>query len=447
MTASTARSLAAQALCNILMHGRSTDTAFDRQIHQLSPPDQGWAKALVMGVCRHFFLLDNILNTLLEKPFKKKDNDARCALLCALHQLIHLQTAEHAAVSECLKTLDLFEKEWAKPVANAVLRRFLREQASLLEAASKDDEARFNHPKWLIKRIRGAWGREGEAAMLSSLTHPPMTLRVNQQQTTQADYLSELKDAEIHAMPTEFSSVGIQLDAAVDVTQLPGFETGRVSVQDEAAQLAASILKPQPENRTLDACCAPGGKTCHLLETEPDQEVHAVDLEPKRLQRVQENLDRIGLSAVLKAAPVEELDQWWDKWPYDCILLDVPCSATGVIRRHPDIKLLRRPSDIAPLVALQAQILNSVWKTLKPGGRMLYATCSILPQENAMQVKAFLEQHSDATEIPLHLNCGKAVEVGVQLLPQPNGHDGFYYALLEKCKPNENNRANVPNEP
>jgi 16S rRNA (cytosine967-C5)-methyltransferase len=285
----TARTVAALALTNIVNHGRSTETAFKHMLEPLSPQDQGWAKLLVMGVCRHFYSLDLLLNHLIDKPFKQKDNDVRLALHCALYQILHLDTQDHAAVFECQNSLDQLDKGWAKPFANAILRRLLREQDELIKAVSHLDEYQYNHPKWLIKRIRGAWGREGEAAMRAAATHPPMTLRVNQQQLPAKDYLAQLQQVDISAALCENSSVGIQLSTATDVSSLPGFWEGHVSVQDEAAQIAALLLDPQPNDRILDACCAPGGKTCHLLERASAAEVVGIDIDTNRLKRVEDN--------------------------------------------------------------------------------------------------------------------------------------------------------------
>jgi 16S rRNA (cytosine967-C5)-methyltransferase len=260
-----------------------------------------------------------------------------------------------------------------------------------------------------------------------------MTLRVNLRKTSRDDYLAELNEAGLPAQPCEFSSAGVRLDHPCDVRQLPGFTAGYVSVQDEAAQLAAPLLDLKPGLRVLDACCAPGGKTCQILEQNASlAELVALDLEPARLTRVEENLQRLGLSATLKAADARDLDAWWDGRFFQRILLDAPCSATGVIRRHPDIKLARQATDISELASLQGELLDRLWETLEVGGILVYATCSVLPEENSDVVKAFLERQPAARELSINGTYGLAQSCGKQLLPQPDGHDGFYLAKLLK---------------
>jgi 16S rRNA (cytosine967-C5)-methyltransferase len=260
-----------------------------------------------------------------------------------------------------------------------------------------------------------------------------MCLRINQLKTTRTDYLALLQQANIAADNCNYAPQGIRLQQAVAVNQLPFFSEGWVSVQDEAAQLAATLLAPQAEQRILDACCAPGGKTCHLLELEPNLgEVLALDIDEKRLERVTENLQRLQLNATLLAADAANIDSWWDQKPFDSILLDAPCSATGVIRRNPDIKLHRSEQDIQQLSQLQLEILTALWTILKPGGRILYATCSVLPQENEQVVAKFCQQQTDAKHLTINADWGIKRDFGRQLFPQANGHDGFFYALLEK---------------
>jgi 16S rRNA (cytosine967-C5)-methyltransferase len=260
-----------------------------------------------------------------------------------------------------------------------------------------------------------------------------MTLRVNTAKASRDHYLALLAEAAIGARPASFAATGIYLENPVAVDQLPGFADGWVSVQDEASQLCAPLLHPMPGHRVLDACCAPGGKTCHILETEPGlSELVALDIDAGRLDKVRQNLSRLNLSATITAADASDLGAWWDGRPFDRILLDAPCSATGVIRRHPDIKLLRTPADIDKLGEIQHKLLSTLWATLKPGGKLLYTTCSVLPEENDQVIATFLQNKGDCLPQPLSLVTGIATPYGHQLLPCPNGNDGFYYSLLQK---------------
>jgi 16S rRNA (cytosine967-C5)-methyltransferase len=308
---------------------------------------------------------------------------------------------------------------------------FQRQTDSLLAQAQSTDVGRWSHPQWLIDALRQAWPEHWQALLEANNQRPPMTLRVNALQTTAEEYLAELRKVDIDAQCSTTTPSAIQLTQAQDVTLLPGFAEGQVSVQDEAAQQAAYLMMLEAGQRVLDVCAAPGGKTGHMLEL-ADVEMVAVDVEAERLQRVKENLQRLGRSAQCIAGDASQPDAWWDGKPFDRILLDAPCSATGVIRRHPDIKLLRQPSDIDQLVVLQAQILDAIWPLLKPGGMLLYATCSVLPQENAEQVAAFVARQSDAQHKVLDVAWGQSVKFGRQVLTGTAGMDGFYYACLEK---------------
>jgi 16S rRNA (cytosine967-C5)-methyltransferase len=297
---------------------------------------------------------------------------------------------------------------------------------------------RTSHPRWLQKALKAFWPEQWEAICAANNAHPPMILRVNRRHHTRDAYLQKLQTVGIEAQACAFSQDGILLTEPCDVRTLPGFAEGWISVQDEAAQLAADLLELSPGQRVLDACCAPGGKTCHLLEVQPQLAgVVAVDLEAKRLVRVKENLDRLGLSAELIAADARDTAQWWDGKPFQRILLDAPCSATGVIRRHPDIKLTRQADDIPALATLQGELLDALWPTLEVGGILLYATCSTLPTENTEVVAAFLARTSGARELDIAGQLGQQPPGlrqphGRQLLAQEGGHDGFYYAKLIK---------------
>ena len=314
------------------------------------------------------------------------------------------------------------------------MRRFQRERAHLLALAERDESATFSHPDWLIGKIRKSWPRQWETILERANWQPPMTLRVNLRQGSRTDYLGSLAESGIVAHPCLFAESGISLEAPVSVESLPGFAKGAVSVQDEAAQLAAGLLKLEPGQRVLDVCAAPGGKTLHILESRSDLgEVVAVDIAAERLVKIKENLARASLGASVVCADAANTGTWWDGKPFDRILLDAPCSATGVIRRHPDIKLLRQPKDISKLVDLQRRILASVWTMLEKDGLIVYATCSILKEENETQIATFLQAHPDAREVPIECAWGSPRPHGCQILSGEDGMDGFYYARLTKC--------------
>jgi 16S rRNA (cytosine967-C5)-methyltransferase len=395
--------------------------------------DRGFTQDLAFGTARWQPRLSALAAKLLQKPFKAADADVEALLLVGLYQLLYTRVPAHAAIGETVGCADKLKKPWAKALLNAVLRRAQRESEALLAELEHDPVVRTAHPRWLQKSLKAFWPEQWEAICAANNAHPPMILRVNRRHHARDAYLGLLGEAGIAATPCIYSQDGIILDAAADVRSLPGFAEGWISVQDEAAQLAADLLDLAPGQRVLDACCAPGGKTCHILEAEPALAgVVAVDLEAKRLVRVRENLARLGLSAELIAADGRDTATWWDGKPFQRILLDAPCSATGVIRRHPDIKLTRQPDDIAALALLQGELLDAMWITLEVGGILLYATCSTLPTENTEVIEAFLARTPGARELDLATTAGIKQPHGRQLLAQEGGHDGFYYAKLIK---------------
>lgn len=427
------RLAATKALTPVLLGKASLGTTLPEYLNRVAPRDRGLAQELAYGAARWQPRLNGLAEKLLQKPFKTADKDLEALLIIGLYQLFYTRIPAHAALSDTVGCADALKKSWGKALINAVLRRAQREGQELLTTLERDPVIRTAHPRWLQKSLKAHWPEHWEEICAANNQHPPMTLRVNQRQVTREAYLAQLQQAGIAAQACAFSSDGIQLDTACDIQQLPGFAEGRLSVQDEAAQLAAHLLEPKPGQRVLDACCAPGGKTCHLLEHEPQiAEVVALDLEASRLKRVQENLDRLQLNAKLVAADARNTAQWWDGQLFQRILLDAPCSATGVIRRHPDIKLTRHPEDITALAELQGQLLDALWPTLAVGGILLYATCSVMPTENREVIEAFLARMPGARELDLGLKCGVTQPQGRQLFPQINGHDGFYYAKLLK---------------
>jgi 16S rRNA (cytosine967-C5)-methyltransferase len=427
------RLAAARALAAVLSGKASLGSSLPPQLDKVDPRDRGLTQELAFGTARWQPRLAALAEKLLQKPFKAADKDVEALLLVGLYQLLYTRIPAHAALGETVGCVDKLKKPWAKGLLNAVLRRAQRESEQLLAELEHDPVVRTAHPRWLQKALKAHWPEHWEAICAANNAHPPLILRVNRRHGSRDDYLAELHAADYQAEPCSFSPDGIRLQQGCDVTGLPGFAEGRVSVQDEAAQLAAELLELAPGQRVLDACCAPGGKTCHLLEAEPQlAAVVAVDLEEKRLVRVRENLQRLGLNAELIAADARAVDEWWDGQAFQRILLDAPCSATGVIRRHPDIKLTRQADDIAALAQLQGELLDALWPTLAVGGILLYATCSTLPTENTEVIKGFLARTSGARELDIAGPFGLKQPHGRQLLAQPDGHDGFYYAKLIK---------------
>jgi len=427
------RLAAARALAAVLSGKASLNSSLPAQLDKVEVRDRGLTQDLAFGTARWQPRLSALAERLLQKPFKAADADVNALMLVGLYQLFYTRVPEHAAIGETVGCADKLKKPWAKGLLNAVLRRAQREGNDLLAEMERDPVVRTAHPRWLQKSLKAFWPEQWEAICAANNAHPPMILRVNRRHHSRDAYLDLLREAGIEAAPCQFSRDGILLAEACDVRNLPGFEQGWISVQDEAAQLAADLLELAPGQRVLDACCAPGGKTCHLLEAEPKLAgVVAIDLEAKRLTRVRENLDRLGLDAQLIACDARDTANWWDGKTFQRILLDAPCSATGVIRRHPDIKLTRQADDIAALASLQGELLDALWPTLEVGGMLLYATCSTLPTENTEVIAAFLARTPGARELDLATDAGIRQPHGRQLLAQEGGHDGFYYAKLIK---------------
>ncbi|AZD32800.1 16S rRNA (cytosine(967)-C(5))-methyltransferase [Pseudomonas chlororaphis subsp. aurantiaca] len=432
------RLAAAKALTSVLNGKASLNSSLPTLLDKVEVRDRGFTQDLAFGTARWQPRLAALAAKLLQKPFKAADADVEALLLVGLYQLLYTRVPAHAAIGETVGCADKLKKPWAKALINAVLRRAQRESEALFAELERDPVVRTAHPRWLQKSLKAFWPEQWEAICAANNAHPPMILRVNRRHQSRTAYLQLLSEAGVAAKPCVYSQDGIVLDEAADVRSLPGFAEGWISVQDEAAQLAAELLELAPGQRVLDACCAPGGKTCHILEVEPALAgVVAVDLEAKRLVRVQENLDRLGLNAELIAADGRDTAAWWDGKPFQRILLDAPCSATGVIRRHPDIKLTRQADDIAALATLQGELLDTMWSTLEVGGILLYATCSTLPTENTEVIEAFLARTPGARELDIGGQLGQPPAGlkqphGRQLLAQEGGHDGFYYAKLIK---------------
>ena len=425
--AKNTRIIAAQTLVRVLDGGQSLTSALENTLPALeNPQDKAFVQAVCYGVCRYYHRLQFILSQLLDKPIK--DAEIYSLALVGLYQLAFMRVKTHAAVSETVDATPR-KKSWAKNLINALLRRYLREQDQLETLANSNLVALYSHPKWLISSVENDWGENAAQIFLAANELPPMILRVNALQTSRENYLTQLADLKIEAEAVETCPSAIRLVQPVAVFSLPNFEMGMVSVQDTAAQFAAGLLELRAGQRILDLCAAPAGKTAHILESQPDLKCVAVDIDATRMLRVEMNLQRLNLSAQLIVGDATQPESWWDRKCFDRILVDAPCSALGVIRRHPDIKLLRRADDLIALPALQAAILKSAWSMLKEGGLLVYATCSILKAENEDQIATFLAENPNAHEMPFDSNPAKH---GWQILTGENGCDGFYYARLRK---------------
>ena len=365
---------------------------------------------------------------MIERPIR--DAEIKALLVLGLVQLEILQLPDYAAVAATVDATRVLRKPNFAGFANALLRRWLRERETRLRALDADAVTRTAHPAWLLDAIRADYADRSNDIAAANNAEAPLWLRANARRTSRDALLQRFRDNEIACESADALPDAIVLRDSADITQLPGFAEGLFSVQDGAAQFAATLTDPQEGERILDACAAPGGKTAHLLER-ANARVTALDVDASRLTRVRENLDRLGLRADLVADDAAEPSTWWDRVPFDRILLDAPCSATGIIRRQPDIKLHRRAGDIPALAAAQSRILDALWPMLKPGGRLVYATCSILAGENARQIDAFLSRHDDARALPLPLRWHAAGH-GMQNLPGESGMDGFFYAMVEK---------------
>ena len=428
------RALAAKALNQVVEKGQSLSNVLPPLQQDLSPKDKALLQVLCYGVLRTLPRLDFFCRSLMQKPLKGKQRDLHFLILVGFYQLLYTRIPSHAAVGETVNGAKALKKPALKGMINGVLRNFLREQQGLIEKADQQPALQYCHPSWLVKRLQAAYGEALAAEIMhENNQQAPMWLRVNALHHNREQYQALLTEAQLNSSSIDDNDNALRLEKATDVYKLPGFTEGWVSVQDAAAQLAAHYLDAQPGDLVLDACAAPGGKTVHSLELQPKiKKMVAVDVDAKRLLRVQENLDRLKLQATVIHGDASQPDSWWKGELFDRILCDAPCSATGVIRRHPDIRWLRRDSDIAELVALQKSILHALWDKLKPGGILLYATCSILPDENDLQIKSFLESESDASLIPLSAKYN-SLDKGRQLLPNEQGMDGFYYAKLQKA--------------
>jgi 16S rRNA (cytosine967-C5)-methyltransferase len=430
---SSARAAAALVIHSVRDRGRSLTDALEALVTLGDERDRPLVQALCYGVLRTLPRQEILVRSLLHKPLKGEDRDLEALILVGLYQLTDTRVPHHAAVAATVEATRVMGKAWAASLVNALLRRFQRERTQLLARANSAPEVHWLFPRWLLGRLQTAWPGHWREIVAASNAQAPMCLRVNRTRLTPAQYAQRLRAAGLRARPNADTSSGLALDRPVSTTALPGFAAGLVSVQDAGAQLAADLLEARPGDRVLDACAAPGGKSAHILERAwGNLDLTALDVDPVRLERVRDNLCRLGLSARVVQGDAAAPDGSWAQQRYNRILLDAPCSATGVIRRHPDVKWLRRDSDIPVLSALQARMLDAVWALLVPGGILLYATCSLLPEENEEQIRAFLDRQSDARIRQLEGRWGLARPFGRQTLPSEGGPDGFYYAAVTK---------------
>lgn len=429
------RALAAKGIFSVVDKGRSLGDELPKLQEKVEGKDKGLLQELCYGVLRYLPELEYETQKLITKPLKGKQRVFHFLILVGIYQIKYTRIPDHAAVGETVAAASILKNKHLKGMVNGVLRSFQRslEAKNASENTTKlPDPITYNHPSWFIKKIKAAYPKQWQDILKANMEKPPMWLRVNQQHHTVDAYVELLKAQNIEVECIKNQALAIKLLKAVDVNILPGFNDGHVSVQDAAAQQAAILLDVQPNDNVLDCCAAPGGKTCHILESQPQiKQMTAIDIEESRLVRVLENLTRLKLEAKVIAGDATNPETWWDGELYDRILLDVPCSATGVIRRHPDIKWLRKAEDIEALHELQQDILKNIWRLLKPGGTLVFATCSILPEENKDQVSLFLTENNDATLIPIN---DDNQSVGWQILPNEKSMDGFYYAKLLKNK-------------
>ncbi len=430
------RAVAAEVVDAVANGGQSLDAALAQQEGRVPPGERSLLRMLSFGVVRNHWQLQHWIGQLIDRPLKKRDSVINALLAVGLFQLWDTRIPDHAAVSQTVEAARQLRRPKLAGLVNACMRRFGREH--LVERLGGTDEVTWNHPAWLIEALRKDWPDDVEGILEANNARAPMWLRANAKRQSAAEYQARLADEGIASDLLAGIPDAVCLREPRGVDELPGFMEGDASVQDAAAQIAARWLMTGNPTRVLDACAAPGGKSGHLLELGgEDFDLTAIDSDAQRIERVRDNHERLGLDATIQVADASNPREWWDGTPFDAILLDAPCSATGVIRRHPDIKLLRRASDSNDLSALQGAILSALWQVLAPGGRLLYVTCSVLAAENDSVVQGFLETHGDAVEDTLLPNNNirdlmRRKACGYQVLPGTAGLDGFYYACLVK---------------
>jgi 16S rRNA (cytosine967-C5)-methyltransferase len=437
-TGGQVRAVSAEIVNAVVSGGQSLDAAIKKNEQRVSTNDRSLLRMLCYGSLRHHWQLQEWIDQLVAKPLRKQDRVINALLAVGIYQIVEMRIPDHAVVSETVEAARQLGRPKLAGLVNACLRRFVRDDLSSKGPAS--DESRWNHPAWLIDNIRNDWPDDWQDILAANAERAPMWLRANSSRNTAEQYQQRLRADGLEAELLDGVPDAVRLNEPQAVDKLPGFEAGDASVQDAAAQIAARWLLQDVEGRVLDACAAPGGKSGHLLEIGGNKlSLVCVDNDESRTLSIAENLARIGRDATIITADASKPEEWWDEEPFDAILLDAPCSASGVIRRHPDIKLLRRESDLASLAVLQRQLLEALWPMLAPGGSLLYATCSVLRTENDEVTAGFLADHGDAIENEMLPNNNihdlmRRKACGYQILPGSAGMDGFYYAALQKKK-------------
>lgn len=443
---SDSRALAALIIYEICTNHKSLNSLLPIANQHVDEKDKALLQEIVFGTCRWLLWLKTLYQPLLKKPLHRNDFLVECILSVGIYQILFTRIPTHACLNETVEAAEKLGLHRFKGLINALLRQLSQQNIDIEDQDLRQKMAQASHPQWFQDKLKHNWPNNWIEILSQNNEHPPMALRLNASfsnamsaQAAQDDYLTKLKGHDISASVSPISPYGIILDKPCAVQKLPDFVDGGISVQDEAAQLSSELLDLTPNLRVLDACAAPGGKTCSMLEKEPSLSVLALDSDANRAQRIEENLARLNLNAEIKIAQAENLSDWWDGKTFDRVLLDAPCSATGVIRRHPDIKLLRQEGDVKNLAELQLKLMTSLWKTLAPNGLMVYATCSVFSQENSRIVERFLKQTDDAKLLPIQEGWGVDTQFGTQLFPEKGSHDGFFYARLQKTiTPKEN---------
>ena len=421
------RSMAAQAVEQVIEQGQSLSNVLPPLQLKVSDKDKALLQELCFGVLRTLSQLEWLINKLMSRPMTGKQRTVHYLIMVGFYQLLHTRIPPHAALAETVEGAVAIKRPQLKGLINGVLRQFQRQQEELL-AEFAQSEARFLHPDWLLRRLKKAYPQQWQEIADANNQRPPMWLRVNRNHHTRDAWLALLEEAGMSGFPHQAYQDAVRLASPAPVHALPGFDEGWVTVQDASAQGCMTWLEPKNGEQILDLCAAPGGKTTHILEVAPQASVMAVDVDEQRLSRVYDNLKRLGMKAQVKQGDGRKPAEWCGETQFDRILLDAPCSATGVIRRHPDIKWLRRDRDIQELAQLQSDILDAIWPHLKSGGTLVYATCSVLPEENSQQIAAFLKRTPDAAL----RDTGTPESPGLQNLPGTEEGDGFFYAKLIK---------------
>ena len=427
------RLLALKILHQVLIQGKSLNQLSGQINNEIGiGEDRALCRQLVYGTVRWYEQLNFVASLLLKKPLKDKDSDVYILLLSGIYQLLHTRIPDHAAVNETVKLTVKIKKAWARALLNGVLRNFIRDKDKLDKQITGNPVAQYSHPQWLIDVVKNDWPEQWREILEANNQQGPMSIRANVLKNTREELQKLLADQSIESETLAFATNGLRLLKAKDPVSIVGFKEGLFSVQDEAAQLASELLDVKPGMAVLDACAAPGGKTAAILESCAGIKLQAIDVDDARLDKVRETLQRLNLSAQLMAVDAADVESWWQGQVFDRILLDAPCSGTGVIRRNPDIKIHRRLEDLARLVDNQRILLQKLWSILKPGGILLYATCSIVKDENENQIAEFIQSREDAEMVKIQAQWGRQSSFGRQILPGEHDMDGFFYASIRK---------------